>query len=60
MGPSGCGKSTLLNLLGALDMPTSGQIYFEGNALAGVNQVDRLRALRRSASSFRHFTCSRH
>jgi len=46
MGPSGCGKSTLLNLLGALDMPTSGEIYFEGERLSGVNQVDRLRALK--------------
>ncbi|MGD0656174.1 MAG: ATP-binding cassette domain-containing protein, partial [Thermoguttaceae bacterium] len=27
MGPSGSGKSTLLNLLGALDVPTSGEIY---------------------------------
>ncbi len=28
MGPSGSGKSTLLNLLGALDVPTSGDIWF--------------------------------
>jgi len=28
MGPSGCGKSTLLNLLGLLDNPTRGQLYF--------------------------------
>lgn len=27
MGPSGCGKSTLLNLLGAMDQPTSGDIF---------------------------------
>jgi putative ABC transport system ATP-binding protein len=46
MGPSGCGKSTLLNLLGALDMPTSGEIYFEGERLAGVHKFDRLRALK--------------
>lgn len=29
-GPSGCGKTTLLNLLGALDRPTAGDIFFEG------------------------------
>ena len=27
VGPSGSGKSTLLNILGALDMPTSGQVF---------------------------------
>ena len=28
MGPSGCGKSTLLNILGLLDNPSSGQLFF--------------------------------
>lgn len=28
MGPSGCGKSTLLNIIGLLDNPTSGELYF--------------------------------
>ncbi|MHB8481264.1 MAG: ABC transporter ATP-binding protein, partial [Nitrospiria bacterium] len=28
MGPSGCGKSTLLNLMGGLDRPTAGEIFF--------------------------------
>jgi len=32
-GPSGCGKSTLLHILGALDTPTSGQVYLEGHPL---------------------------
>ena len=26
MGPSGCGKSTLLNIMGLLDLPTSGTV----------------------------------
>ena len=30
MGPSGSGKSTLLNLLGLLDIPTDGKIFFDG------------------------------
>jgi len=33
VGPSGSGKSTLLHLLGALDTPTSGTVYFEAEAL---------------------------
>src|SRR5947209_19030237 len=33
MGPSGSGKSTLMHLLGALDTPTSGEVYFRGLAL---------------------------
>lgn len=30
MGPSGVGKSTLLHILGTLDMPTSGNIFYDG------------------------------
>jgi polar amino acid transport system ATP-binding protein len=30
MGPSGSGKSTLMNIMGALDVPTSGEYYLEG------------------------------
>ena len=33
-GPSGSGKTTLLNLIGALDKPSKGSIYFDGNDLA--------------------------
>jgi ABC-type lipoprotein export system ATPase subunit len=32
-GPSGCGKSTLLHLMGALDEPTTGRIYVNGQLL---------------------------
>ncbi|MAD61586.1 MAG: lipoprotein-releasing system ATP-binding protein LolD [Myxococcales bacterium] len=34
VGSSGAGKSTLLHLLGALDLPSSGEIYFMGEALS--------------------------
>lgn len=34
VGPSGCGKSTLLALLGGLDVPTSGEVAFDGVPLA--------------------------
>ena len=44
MGPSGCGKTTLLNLLGALDEPDSGEIYFNGRALSQTRDLDGLRA----------------
>jgi putative ABC transport system ATP-binding protein len=30
MGPSGCGKSTLLNIIGLLDNPTDGELFFDG------------------------------
>ncbi len=38
LGPSGSGKSTLLNILGGLDNPTSGQVDYRGQALAGADE----------------------
>ena len=44
MGPSGSGKSTLLNMLGALDKPTSGQVFISGKDLAKIRNKDKFRA----------------
>lgn len=38
VGPSGSGKSTLLNIVGGLDEPTSGQVFFRGRELTSLNQ----------------------
>jgi putative ABC transport system ATP-binding protein len=50
-GPSGSGKTTLLQLLGALDRPTSGHVYFEGRDLAALRDRE-LAELRLSAFGF--------
>lgn len=41
MGPSGCGKSTLLNILGLLDNPTSGELTFAEQEVAGFSERQR-------------------
>lgn len=41
MGPSGCGKSTLLNILGLLDSPSQGELYFDGNRVDGLSERER-------------------
>jgi putative ABC transport system ATP-binding protein len=46
MGPSGSGKSTLVNLVGCLDRPSSGEIWLDGENVAGLSASDlnRVRA----------------
>lgn len=38
MGPSGSGKSTLFNMIGALDHPTGGKVYIDGQDMSRLSQ----------------------
>ena len=51
MGPSGSGKTTLMNLIGCLDVPTSGRRILRGEDLDGLND-DRLADLRNRQIGF--------
>ena len=42
-GPSGCGKSTLLHLLGCVETPTAGSLYFDGRDVAALPDSERSR-----------------
>lgn len=41
MGPFGCGKSTLLNMIGLLDNPTSGELWFMDQEVSRYSENDR-------------------
>ena len=41
MGPSGCGKSTLLNVVGLLDNPSSGEMFFLGEEVSKYKEKRR-------------------
>ncbi len=51
LGASGSGKSTLLNILGALDSPTAGRVFFRDQELTGMTD-DKLTAFRRRHVGF--------
>ncbi|MBN2143035.1 MAG: ABC transporter ATP-binding protein [Candidatus Aureabacteria bacterium] len=51
MGPSGSGKSTLLHLLGCLDRPTGGELYFQGENVRSLS-VQELALFRASRIAF--------
>lgn len=40
-GKSGSGKSTLLHMFGALDVPTSGEVYIDGKSLASMTREEQ-------------------
>ncbi|NOR60133.1 MAG: ATP-binding cassette domain-containing protein [Methanosarcinales archaeon] len=42
-GPSGCGKSTMLNMIGCLDMPTSGKIFLESKDISKFSEEELAR-----------------
>ncbi|HYK93472.1 MAG TPA: ABC transporter ATP-binding protein [Thermoplasmata archaeon] len=42
-GPSGCGKTTLLNLIGLLDLPSAGEIRWDGTSTNGWKERERAR-----------------
>lgn len=48
LGPSGSGKSTLLNILGGLDVPSSGQVYFRSQAMNKADEPSLTRFRRQS------------
>jgi putative ABC transport system ATP-binding protein len=56
IGPSGSGKTTLLNLIGCIDLPTSGSIAIDGQVIDGLshNQLAELRA-EKIGFIFQHF-----
>lgn len=44
IGPSGCGKTTLLQMLGALDRPSAGTLFYRGGALGALRDPAEYRA----------------
>jgi putative ABC transport system ATP-binding protein len=51
IGPSGSGKSTFMNILGCLDVPTSGEYYFENKEISSYSE-DQLAQIRNEKIGF--------
>lgn len=41
MGPSGSGKTSMMNVLGCLDLPTSGEYYLDGQPMSGIGDSEQ-------------------
>ena len=41
LGPSGCGKTTLLRIIGGFEMPSEGEVLFEGKDMTGIPPYKR-------------------
>ncbi|WP_424931858.1 sulfate/molybdate ABC transporter ATP-binding protein [Amaricoccus macauensis] len=55
LGPSGSGKTTLLRILGGLEFPTSGRVFFDGADATGLSVQER-----RAGFVFQHYALFRH
>ena len=51
VGQSGVGKSTLLHVLGALDQPTAGEVWFGGQSLTAMSERDLAALLTRAGGT---------